>query len=225
MRVLFFLLLAANVIALVLFQFAGGRGGEPMKGHEAYQAEKIKLISQAELQARKAPAPESDKSAAPSAVAVESVQCLEWGTISAADTERAKLALQKLKVWDKAVSRKIEKTSGFWVYVPQRKTFADAQKKVAELKALGIQDTFILQENTSWRYAISLGIFSTAEAAEKYLAQLRDKGVRSAVSGPRNRGMEAMVFTLKNLAPDVVAEVGKLKPAFAGSDVKTIDCP
>jgi len=224
MKVLFFVLLAANVVALVLFQFPGGRSGEPMKGHEPFQAEKIKLISPIELQARKAPAPEPEKNTTLSTDAVVPLQCLEWGAVAAADAERARLTLQKLKIWDKASSRKIEKTSGFWVYVPPRKSLAEAQKKVDELKTLGVKESFVLQEKTPWRYAISLGIFSTGEAAEKFLAQLREKGVRSAITGPRNREMEAMVFTLKNLDPTMVTEVTKLKTAFAGSDVTTIDC-
>lgn len=224
MKVLFFVLLAANVVALVLFQFPGGRGGELMKGHEPFQAEKIKLISPAELQARKVPASEPEKSAIFSTDPAIPLQCLEWSGVVAADVERAKLTLQKLKLLDKALSRKIEKNSGFWVYVPPRKSLAEAQKKVDELRTLGIKESYVLQENTPWRYAISLGIFSTGETAEKFLAQLREKGVRSAITGPRNREMEAMVFIFKNLDPVMAAEVTKLKSAFAGSDVATIDC-
>jgi len=223
MKAFFFVLLAANIVALVLFQPANGRGGEPAKGHEPYQAEKIKLISEAELNSRKSSAPEPEKNPQPEQVAVQQ-QCLEWGAVAAVDAERAKAALQKLQVWDKATTRKLEKTSGFWVYVPPRKTLAEAQKKVEELKSLGVQDSFILQDNSSWRFAISLGVFSSSEAAAKYLAQLREKGVRSAVSGPRNRETEGLVYAFKDLDPALAAEVAKLKQGFPGSDVKTVDC-
>lgn len=224
MKVLFFVLLAANIVALALFQFTGGRSGEPMKGHEPFQAEKIKLLSQSELQARKTPVQQPEKTATPSSDTIVSMQCMEWGAVAVADTERAKSALQKLNIWDKAQMRKMEKTSGFWVYVPPRKTLADAQRKVIELKALGVQEIFVLQDHTPWKYAISLGVFSTGDAAEKYLAKLREKGVRSAITGSRNREVEALVFTINNLDPALAAEVGKLKASFAGSDIKTIDC-
>lgn len=223
MKTIFFVLLAANIVALVLFQPAGGRGGEPAKGHESYRAEKIKLISEAELNSKKPPVPEPEKIPQPEQAAVQ-LQCLEWGTVAAADAERAKAALQKLQAWDKATARKLEKTSGFWVYIPPRKALAEAQKKVEELKSLGVQDSFILQDNNSWRYAISLGVFSGSEAAAKYLAQLREKGVRSAVTGPRNRETEGEVYAFKDLDPSQAAEVAKLKPGFPGSDVKTVDC-
>ncbi len=222
MKALFFILLAANLIALVLFQTAGGRGGEPAKGHEPYLAENIKLVSEAEL-AGEAPTPQPDKSPATEPPVVQA-QCQEWGPIAEADAERAKSALQKLQAWDKATPRKLEKSSGFWVYMPPRKTLGEAQKKVEELKSLGVQDSFILQENGSWRYAVSLGVFSSSEAAAKYLAQLREKGVRSAVSGPRTRETANMLYLFKGLDPPLAAEVAKLKQGFPGSDIKDVDC-
>lgn len=219
MKVFFFVLLAANIMALVLFQPASWRGGEPAKGHEPYQAEKIKLISEAELKARKTAPSDPEKSAQ-----AAQMQCLEWGPVAVGDAERAKVALQKLQAWDKATTRKLEKTSGYWVYIPPRKVLAEAQKKVEELKSLGVQDSFILQDNSNWRFAISLGVFSSSEAAAKYLAQLREKGVRSAVSGPRNRETSGVVYILKELEAAQAEEVGKLKPAFPGSDIKKTDC-
>lgn len=222
MKAFFFALLAANIIALALFQTGGGRGGESAKGHEPYLAENIKLVSEAEL-ADKAPAPQPDK-VPPPEPSVAQAQCQEWGPIAAADAERAKLALQKLQAWDKATPRKLEKSSGFWVYMPPRKTLADAQRKVEELKSLGVQDSFILQDNSSWRYAVSLGVFSSSEAAAKYLAQLREKGVRSAVSGPRTRETASVVFLFKDIDPLLAVEVAKLKQGFAGSEVKAVDC-
>ena len=220
MRMIFFVLLAVNVVVLALFQSTGTRGGEPMKGHEPFLPEKVKLLSEAEMDARKAPEPE--KIALPPAAT--SLQCLEWGAIAGGDMGRAKLALQKLKLWEKASVRKLEKAAGYWVYLPPSKSLVEAQKKMEELKRLNITEIFVLQENTSWRYAISLGVFSTEEAAVKYLAQLREKGVRSAQTGVRNRETDASVFTLKNLEPALARDAAKLRQAFSGSEVKTVNC-
>lgn len=220
MRMTFFVLLALNLAMLALFQPTGTRGGEPMKGHEPFQPEKVKLVSEAEMEARKTPEPE--KTALPPAATA--LQCLEWGAIAGGDMSRAKLALQKLKLWEKAGVRKQEKAAGYWVYMPPSKSLADAQKKMEELKRLSITEIFVLQENTPWRYAISLGVFSTEEAAVKYLAQLREKGVRSAQTGPRNRETDASVFTLKNLEPALARDAAKLRQAFPGSEVKAVNC-
>lgn len=221
MKVFFFVLLAMNAVLLVLFQPTGTRGSEPMKGHEPFQSERVKLVSEAEMKVRRAPEPEKSAS---SPAAATTPQCLEWGAIAGSDMGRAKLALQKLKLWEKASARKMEKATGYWVYVPPRKSLAEAQKKADELKRRGIDEIFVLQENTPWRYAISLGVFSTEEAAAKYLAQLQEKGVRSAETGPRSRETEASVFTLRNFDATMSEDAAKLKQEFPGSEIKVVDC-
>lgn len=220
MKMTFFVLLAVNMVLFALFQLGGTRSGEPMKGHESFQAEKIRLVSEAAIKARKEPETE----AALPPVAAAPLQCLEWGAIAGGELGRAKLALQQLKLWEKASMRKMEKATGYWVFVPPRKSLAEAQKKVEELKRFGITEIFILLESTPWRYAVSLGVFSTEEAAVKYLAQLREKGVRSAESAPRNRETDASIFMLKNLESGLVAAAAKLKPDFPGSEIKIVDC-
>lgn len=221
MKTIFFALLAVNMGVFALFQLNGMRSSEPMKGHEPFQAEKVKLVSDAEIKARSAPETETPT---PAPVAAAVPRCLEWGAIAGGDMGRAKRALQKLKLWDKTNIRKLEKVAGYWVYIPTRNSLAEAQKKTEELKRLGIKDVFVLQENTPWRYAISLGVFSTEEAAAKYLAQIQEKGVRSAVAGPRNRETDASVLTLKNLEPAMADELAKLRQEFSGSEIKTADC-
>lgn len=244
MRTAFIFLLAANLVVLALFQFSGdrSRGAESTVGHEPYQADKVKVVAVdgspalAVIPPETAKQPVSSVETSPLAlpepakvsptrqVPSASLQCLEWSNIADADLERVRKVLLGLKLMDKAVVRKMEKTVGYWVYIPPRKFLADAQKKVGELKALGVGDISILQENTAWRYAISLGVFSTEEAANKYLAQLRDKGVRSALTGQRNRAAENSVVTLKNLDNQAVAEVLKLQKEFSGSEMRPQDC-
>ncbi|MBS4095910.1 MAG: SPOR domain-containing protein [Sulfuricella sp.] len=241
----FVLLLAANLVALALFQFPGGRSGgaESTAGHVPFQAEKVKVVAagvtstprsevaeklpESAVEPAPLPAPAPAKSSPPPmapAKPVAALQCLEWINIADADLEQARKALQKLKLADQASFRKMEKTSGYWVYIPPRKTLADAQKKVNELKALGVADIFILQENTAWHYAISLGVFSTEEAAAKYLVQLREKGVKSAISGPRNRAAENHLAALKNLDSSAATEVAKLPKEFADSEIRSVAC-
>ena len=67
------------------------------------------------------------------------------------------------------------------------------------------------------KYAISLGIFSTVEAAAKYLEQLREKGVRSAVSGPRTQEIDAIAFQIKDVGDSHDRALTKLKLDFPGS--------
>ena len=68
--------------------------------------------------------------------------------------------------------------------------------KAAELKALGVGVLNVVQENDPSQFAISLGAFKTEEAANNTLAQLRQKGVRSAVAGPR--GAKTSIFVIRD---------------------------
>lgn len=229
MKRLFFVLFAANAALLAwLMLGSGGRSGETMRGHEPLQAEKLAPLNEAQIKklvAEAAPPPEAPAPAnEPPPAAPPPGRCLEWGEFSGSDLERARRALQKLQLADKAVVHKVEKVSGYWVYVPPRPSLEEAQKKAEEIKRRGVEELFILQENTQWRHAISLGVFSTEEAAGKYLAQLHEKGVRSAVAGPRTRETDMAALFIKGVDEGAAASLTKLKAQFPSAVVKTVSC-
>ena len=101
---------------------------------------------------------------------------------------------------------------GFWVYIPPLANRRAAEKKVSELKSLGVTEYFIVQESGPNNFAISLGLFSTSEAAESYLANLRDKGVRSARFSERSNRPVSMSLELRGPGSGVEA----LKKALSG---------
>ena len=101
---------------------------------------------------------------------------------------------------------------GFWVYIPPLANRRAAEKKVSELKSLGVTEYFIVQESGPNNLAISLGLFSTSEAAESYLANLRDKGVRSARFSERSNRPVSMSLELRGPGSGVEA----LKKALSG---------
>ena len=101
---------------------------------------------------------------------------------------------------------------GFWVYIPPLANRRAAEKKVSELKSLGVTEYFIVQESGPNNLAISLGLFSTSEAAESYLANLRDKGVRSARLSERSNRPVSMSLELRGPGSGVEA----LKKALSG---------
>jgi len=74
---------------------------------------------------------------------------------------------------------------GWWVFMPPKADKKAADKKAAELQALGIGDFFIVTDGPQ-KFAISLGVFSREEAANKHLEQLRGKGVKTALVGARS---------------------------------------
>lgn len=219
-RWIFALLLLGNIAFFAAMQLPQDKsGGDTLASHAPFQAEKIRLIAEDETPA----AGSSQPAAAPVAPQV----CLEWGLFADQELAQAKAALKPLKLGDSDISVRSApaKSSTYWVYIPPLKSKQDANKKVEELKGLGIQDSFVMQDNNQWRYAVSLGVFSTQEAADKYLAQIRDKSVKSAKAGPRNQDAGHSSMIIKAAGANIEAELVKLKQDFPASELKAVPCP
>lgn len=111
--------------------------------------------------------------------------CLAWRALSVAEADKVTTLMGK-RFADFKLSRKAVagESNGWWVYIPAMPGKAEADKKASELRDLGITDFFIVPDGQS-RHAISLGIFSSEKGGNERLAELKAKGVRSAVIGPR----------------------------------------
>jgi hypothetical protein len=218
MRWMFALLLIANIAFFTVMQLPqGNTGSDSMASHTPYHAEQIRLLPEADL----APAPPSTQQETPPQI------CLEWGAFSKQTLARAQDALKPLQLEEGAITLRNgpEKTSKFWVYIPPLKSRPEAQKKQEELKELGIEDSLVIQDSNKWRHAISLGVFSTQAAADKYLAELRTKhNVKSAKAGPRSLEDGPSSMIIKASGADFEAGLVKLKQDFPGTEIKAVPC-
>jgi hypothetical protein len=70
------------------------------------------------------------------------------------------------------------------------------ERKAAELRNLGVDEYFTILDPGRWRYAISLGVFRSEEGATRFLAQLRQMGVRSATVGEREQRVTQTAFLI-----------------------------
>lgn len=151
--------------------------------------------------------------------------CLEWGGIAEPDIARAEAALAALGLPAGAMRRVDVDATGYWVHIPPLKTKADLDKKLGEVKALGVTDFSAIQDPTLGVNAISLGIFSTEEAAQNRLAALKGKGVRSAVMEPRAGIIKQAVFFVREPRTEIVAKLTEARQSFSGSQIKAGPCP
>jgi aspartokinase len=209
-----------------VMQLNSSHDRETLRGHEPVMADKIKLLTEPRKAPELALAMSESQVNPGNSVPVEAKPeiCLEWGQFSGDTRDRVAQALDKLQLGEKLIQRKAEKSGGYWVYVTPRRTLQEALKKVDELKQLGVQESYIVRDPSVMQYAISLGIFSTAEAAAKYLDQLREKGVKTAISGPRTQEIDATVFQVKDSGEAMTAQLTKLKLDFPGSELKAVEC-
>jgi hypothetical protein len=150
--------------------------------------------------------------------------CLEWGDFSGSDLTRAKAALSALQLADKLKQREIEQDIGYWVYMPPLKNKTAVKRKIGELKALGINEYFVIPGSGQWQNAISLGVFKTREAAENFLHALNTKGVRTARVGERASKLITTIFILNQVDAATELKVKEIQKDFPGSELNNVPC-
>jgi hypothetical protein len=158
----------------------------------------------------------------PAAEAARSA-CLEWGGFTVAEAARAVEALGPLAPGSRITQRQTEDTASWWVYISPRANRQDAQKKGAELKGLGIDDYFIVQDEGPMRFAVSLGVFKTEAAAAGHLEALRGKGVKTAQVGARETQLQKTYLQVRSADESLATRLREASQSFAGSEVR--ECP
>ncbi len=170
-------------------------------------------------------APKSAPQAKPVApVASVKTVCLEWGEFAGNSLAQAEKALEPLHLDKHVKARTSEHGTAFWVYIPPIKNHANLMKKVEQLKTLGVQDHFIVQEAGPWQNAISLGVFKSKDAAQGYLASVRGKGVKSAKLGKRSNKLKVTVFEFSKLDSATAARISELGKTFPDEELKQVNC-
>jgi hypothetical protein len=174
------------------------------------------------------PSPSNQKlslnTAAPAVAKPAAPVCLEWGDFSGPDLARATAALAALQLADKLSQRQVERDIGYWVYIPPLRNRAAVNRKIAELKKLGIREYFVVQVSGHWLNAISLGVFKTREAAQNFLHDLQAKGVHTAQVGERASKLKATIFMLNGVDAATGAKLTAMQKDFAGSELNNVPC-
>lgn len=230
MRVLFWILLLGNVILFAVMQWGGMSlgDGQAVQAQPPLREGSILLLNPQGMpdMAQSAPAHSAVPVAASAPVTTEPIKaaCMEWGDFSGEGFDRASKALADLQLGNKLSQRQVEHSIGYWVYIPPLKNKAAASQKIAQLKARGIGEYFVVQEAGPWLNAISLGVFRTQEAAQNFLNELRTKDVRSAQIGERASKLKATIFVLNELDNETVNKLTAMQKDFAGSELKSVSC-
>lgn len=149
--------------------------------------------------------------------------CLEWGAFTLSESMRAEKALEPLALGERLAQRRTGQSAGWWVFIPPQGTREAALKKAAELKALGVNDYFVMGEEGDAPWAVSLGVFRTEQAALARLAELREQGVRSALAGPRDTPMPRIWLQVNGVDPALEARLKDVARQLEGSELRP--CP
>lgn len=151
--------------------------------------------------------------------------CAEWGLFAGSEVARADAALAALGLPAGTTQRRVTEVDGYWVHMAPLKTKGEIDRKVGELKALGVTEFFVVTDAGPWRNAVSLGLFKNEEAAKSELERLRVRGVRSAMITRRERFLKQVAFVLSDPAAATIARLTELQKDFPAAEIKTGSCP
>ena len=215
MRALFLLLVAANLAFFVWARYVAPPDAvaDPLPLARQMDPQKLKVVSPADL-----PAPIVARASPPAAA--PALKCVEWGSFSAADATRAQTALESLQLGSRLAQRQSDETALWWVFIPPQGSRPAALKKAAELKALSVEDYFIVQDEGPHHWALSLGIFRTEEAAQARLAALRTQGVRSAQLGERESSVPKVWLQVKGVDAPLYGRLKELARTMDGTELR-----
>lgn len=227
MRTLFLLLVLANLAVFAWWRYLSpaDAGLDRLPLARQIEPDKLKIVPPAELAKLppKKPAPPPQAAAPAPAPAAAAVACLEWGSFTLADAPRMEKALEPLGLGERLAQRRTEETAGWWVFIPPQGSRQAALRKAAELKALGVEELFVLAEDGQFRWALSLGVFRNEDAAQARLAALRNQGVRSARVGPRELVVPKIWLQVKSVDAPLEARLKEIAGQIEGSELRS--CP
>jgi hypothetical protein len=209
MKVLFALLVVAN-LALAVYALLAPEQQSPDAAllESQLNAEKIRIVPP-----RPAVAP-SRKNA-----------CIQWGSFSAVELPSAQEALGALGLGARVSTLEVPSVAGWWVFIPPLRNRAEVDRKIRELNALGVREYYAVENEGEMRYAISLGIFKSEEAARAFLETLRAKGVEAAQLGRREHRIMQTAFLVRDPDAAASARMAEVANRFPGSELKAVDCP
>lgn len=202
-------------------------GHEPSRMNNQLNADKIKLIPAPVAKPPKAPVPEPAPEPAPVAAApvvekkAERFVCVELGRFNPSDAKRFMARLAPLSLGARVSQRSLQEVASHIVYIPPQGDREGAEKKVIELRQLGVEDFFVIQDNPALRWGISLGVFKQEEAARAHMENLTLQGVRGARLGQRMTASNMVAFQLRELDPATKNAVEKIKADFPKQEMRS----
>jgi hypothetical protein len=182
LRVLVFLLVLGNVLFLA---YAGGYFGgpdNPDAGRVGQQLmpERVRVVGYGQSPPARADVEKAVAEAPPPPAEPEEL-CLVWEHLPADEADRLASTLAEKLAGIRVERRAVPvEGAGWWVMVPPLANKAEADKKVGEIKELGVNDLFVVHDAGPNQFAISLGVFSTEKGGQEHLGRLKAKGVKSA---------------------------------------------
>jgi hypothetical protein len=146
--------------------------------------------------------------------------CVEFSGIAGPDVARAREAFAALKLGERLIERRVEDITRHWVFIAPARDRRAAEVAMAQLRRQNVADMSIRPDN-----AISLGVFSTEDAARRFLVSIENKGVRGAEIGPFVRELREIVMLVRDPDTETVARLTILQRDYPNAQLRAVPCP
>jgi hypothetical protein len=235
MKLAFLLLVLVNVALFAWQHGVFGRfaesGREPERIARQVEPERIRVLSEREVQvlreraaaqsrAAAAAAPPASTSGAGAGIDLTVAQaCVEFGDFIGPDFARVETALLKLGLGSRQSARTVEAPGWYLVYLPPFKTRAEADRAVADLKKSGVKDLLVLTDGPL-RLGVSLGSFRDPELAKAHVASLVKLGVKNARVSDKPTAVSATRLQLRELDAEAAQQLGAIAKEFPSQSVR-----
>lgn len=214
-RLIFFLLLIANV-AFGAHLWLAAQPAEPDFSRRERNREEARIIAVIPplLAARKA---EETRMQVQN---LAGAACVEFAGVASADAPQAREAFAAMQLGDRLIERKVEEITRHWVFIPPARDRRSAEQAASLMRRQGMSDLSIRPD-----HSISLGVFSTEEAARRFLVLVEAKGARGAEVGPFAKEVKESVFLVRDPDTQLVARLALLQRDHPSSTLRAVACP
>jgi hypothetical protein len=149
-------------------------------------------------------------------------QCLQF-SVKPADATRAQTLFATFNLGSQLSNQNIEEFTRFAIALPIQRDRKAADAIVASLKKANVKDVLIMADNS-----ISLGLFSTEDAAKRVVSDLSSK-VSAQVKGisitAKNPVVKETQFMIQSPDLSLISRVALMQRDFEASVLKGIACP
>lgn len=207
----FGLLLLANLLLLGLFVsgFApwNSAGHEPDRLKQQVHTDRIKLL------------PEAARLPPPAAL-----PCIEVGNFNKQAAMVFETQLAQLKLPELPQKRAVEELGTYMVFLPpQKKGQPAALQRLAHLRELGFDDIHVIEDKSPRRWGLSLGIFSSKEAAKAQLEHAQRVGAADVRIEQYAMTFMRTAYRLLGLEPDARQGLEEILVKFPGVVIRACE--
>jgi cell division protein FtsN len=238
MKLAFLMLALANLLLFAWQQGVFGglpeAGREPERVNRQVEAERIRVLTQSEVQALRQKAkevPRETSSAAPSGAAspgspvaaadLPGMPCVEVGDFTIENAGKVRQRLEALAIGDRLIVRSVDQPGWFMVYVPPFKTRAEVDRRADELRKAGVKELLVIVDNTPMRFGIALGSFKDQDLANRYAADLEKRGIKGVRVADKPASVSVTRFQLRSVDAQLAETLRAVQKEFNAAHFQT----